>query len=375
MKNNLMKAWVVREERHGEPIKAMALEEISIPEPGPDQVVVKVKSAGINYNHIWACLGKPLPLSKLHPGVEHHIGGSDVSGIVFKVGSNVKFWEPGHEVIASMGFYCGHCTGCTGPDYSYCRKPTAWGYETSYGSFGEYTLLKKEQLHHKPKHLTWNQAGSFGLKFFTVYRMLMINSEMKPGDVVLIWGAAGGIGSYAVKLCLAIGAIPIAVVSTEEKRKYVESLGCQMIINRKQFSHIVPDNQKNMELNGMKAFLKEIYKMTGGKRPDIVFEHSGQATFPTSVFVAERFGKIVICAGTSGYQLQLDARNLWMNEKRIIGSHGAWPEDCALAMKMMHLNQIEPTLTRTFSFDECAEANQEILLNKHMGSWVIDFEK
>ena len=167
-----MAAWVIRQEREGEPTDAFQLEEIEVPEPGAFEVVVRVMAAGVNFNNVWAALGQPVSVFRYHPNEDHHIGGSDASGIVWKVGEGVTRWKPGDEVVM-------HCNQASyedpevhGLDPLAAPSQQIWGYETSWGSFAQFCKVQAQQLLHKPKHLSWEDAASYGLTYFTAYRML-----------------------------------------------------------------------------------------------------------------------------------------------------------------------------------------------------------
>ncbi len=356
-----MQAWVVREERHGEPIDAMKLETVVVPEPGVGEVILRVKAAGINYNHIWACRGKPVPVSGLHPNEPLHIGGSDASGVVIAIGDGVKYWKVGDEVITHPNQTCGQCAACNGFEPLSCLHQKAWGFETSWGSFAQYARVQAQQLLPKPKNLSWEEAACYGLKLFTAYRMLFVSCDIKPDDRVLVWGGSGGLGSYAIQLCRAVNAIPICVVSSAEKAAYCRSLGAELCIDRTEFPYLSEPNPSPFPNDGMRKFRRKIRELTGGYEPDIVFEHVGAATFPTSVFVARRLGKIVICGATSGYALTFDARYLWMHQKQIVGSHGCNSHDATRANHLIERGVIKPTLTRTFSFQDAAIGHQQLV--------------
>lgn len=358
---NEMQAWVVREERHGDPIDAMKLETVPVPKPGVFEVIVRVKAAGINYNHIWACRGKPAKVSALHPDEPLHIGGSDAAGVVAAVGSGVRFWKVGDEVITHPNQACGQCAACNGFEPLSCLEQKAWGFETSWGSFGQYCRVQAQQLLPKPPNLDWAEAASYGLKLFTAYRMLFVSCALKPNDRVLVWGASGGLGSYAIQLCRAVSAIPICVISSAAKEEYCRSLGGELFLNREQFPYLREKPPPTSPTTEMRELRRSLRKLTGGHDPDIVFEHVGAETFPTSVFVARRLGQIVICGATTGYQLSLDARYLWMHQKQIIGSHGCNLHDARRASLFLEQGVVKPTLTRTFEFKDCAVAHQKLL--------------
>ncbi len=370
-----MKAWVIREERHGEPLKAFQIEDMPIPKIGATEVLVLVMAAGVNYNNVWAALGRPVKVSQLHKDIDHHIGGSDASGIVWRVGREVKRWRPGDEVVIHCNQSCGQCPECNGLDPLACSQQKIWGYETSWGSFAQFTKVQAQQLLPKPRHLTWEESASYALVYLTAYRMLIDRAQVKPGDNVLVWGAAGGLGSFAVQLCRLVGANAIGVVSSEEKKKLVLELGAVGAINRKEYDfarrpHETPEqvHTRIVETRRLGKALREIWK---GGDADIVFEHVGQETFPASVLLAKTFGKIVICGATSGYDLDFDVRYLWMRQKQILGSHFCNAYEANRANRLIAEKKIHPVLGKVFPFEGCAEAHQMMYENKHSGNLVI----
>ncbi|HEX2572553.1 MAG TPA: crotonyl-CoA carboxylase/reductase [Polyangia bacterium] len=365
-----MLACLIRKEREGDPEKAMQIEEVPIPEIGPSEVLVLVMAAGVNFNGVWAAQGKPVSVFRMHKE-PYHIAGSDASGIVWKVGAEVRRWKVGDEVVIHCNQSCGQCPECNGLDPMACSEQKIWGYETSFGSFAQFTRVQAQQLVQKPKQLSWEQAASYGLTYFTAYRMLIGQAQMQPGDFVLVWGAAGGLGVFAVQLCKLMGAHPIAVISSPDKVDLVRSLGAEMTINRRDYDiakHLneTPEQAKH-RLDEMKRFGKEVRRLTGGKDPDIVFEHVGRETFPTSVFVAKRFGKIVICGATSGYDLEFDVRHLWMRQKSILGSHFANAYQAERANDLVLQGKIKPVLDQVLTFQEIPLAHQLMKENRHKG--------
>ena len=372
-----MSAWVIREERFGEPRDAFQLEEIEVPQPGAFEVTVRVMAAGVNYNNVWAALGEPVSVMKYgdHPEFGHHIGGSDASGIVWKVGDGVTRWKPGDEVII-------HCNQASyedievhGLDPMAAPSQKIWGYETTWGSFAEFTKVQAQQLLPKPTSLTWEEAASYGLVYFTAYRMLMDQCELQAGQKVLIWGAAGGLGVFATQLCAAAGAECVGVVSSAEKGALVKQLGAKGFIDRNEFKGMMRQggesaDEEKARFKESRRFGKAVREILGGD-PDIVFEHVGRATFPTSVLVVKPFGKVVICAGTTGFNLDFDVRYLWMKQKQIIGSHFANAYECYQANELIEQGLIRPVLWRTMGYEGVAEAHQLMRDNKHLGKIAI----
>ncbi len=369
-----MQALVIRPDREGTPEKAMKLEEVPLPPVGPGQVLVLVMAAGVNFNGVWAARGKPVSVFKMH-GEPFHIAGSDASGIVWKVGEGVQRWKAGDEVVVHCNQSCGQCPECNGLDPLACSDQKIWGYETSWGSFAQFTRVQAQQLLPKPKRLNWMEAASYGLTYFTAYRMLVHQADVQPGDNVLVWGAAGGLGVFAIQLCKVLGANPIGVVSSDAKRDFLARLGCDRVVVREGFDLAQrPDEtpeQAKRRTSEMKRFGSEIRKLTGGRDPDVVFEHVGRETFPTSVFVAKKFGKIVICGATTGFDLQFDVRHLWMRQKQILGSHFCNAYQAERANRLIEEGKIQPVLDRVFPFHEGPIAHELMATNRHRGKMAI----
>jgi len=336
-----------------------------------------VLAAGVNFNGVWAGLGKPVSVLDIHRQ-PYHIAGSDAAGIVWKVGSEISAWKPGDEVIVNCNQYCQrNCGDCPTFDPMACQEQKIWGYETPDGSFAQFTVVQEEQLLRKPVHLTWEEAGSYGLTYFTAFRMLVTRAALKPGETVLIWGGAGGLGTMAIQLVDQLGGKAVAVVSSDEKAKVCMELGAVGTINRKNFPNLAWHPNETPEqtagrLKDTKGFGRAIWEILGPRvSPDIVFEHVGSDTFPTSVFLCRRFGRVVICGATSGFTLQFDVRHLWMHQKSIIGSHFANHQECKQANELVHQKKIRPVLSSTWRYDQVAQVHQEMYENRHAGNMVV----
>jgi len=372
-----MAAWVIRQEREGEPKDAFQTEEIELPEPGAFEVIVRVMAAGVNFNNVWASLGKPVSVFGYgdHPEWGHHIGGSDASGVVWKVGPGVTRWEPGDEVVIHCNQASYEDVEVHGLDPMAAPSQQIWGYETTWGSFAQFTKVQAQQLLPKPRNLSWVDSSAYGLTYFTAYRMLINRCNLQPGHNVLIWGAAGGLGVFAVQLCKAAGANAVGVVSSAEKGELVKQLGAVDYIDRNEFAGMMRRGEESADeekerFKVSRAFAKQV-KSVLGDAPDIVFEHVGKATFPTSVFTVKPFGKVVICGATSGYTLDFDVRYLWMKQKEILGSHFANAYECMRANQLMAEGKIRPVLWQAMDFDGVPHAHQLMHENRHAGKIAI----
>jgi crotonyl-CoA carboxylase/reductase len=367
-----MYAWAIRRERHGEPDQSFQIEVVDTPELDSNEVLVFVMAAGVNYNGVWAGLGIPISPFDVHKA-PYHIAGSDASGIVWAVGSKVKRWKVGDEVVVHCNQDDGDDEHCNGGDPMYSPSQRIWGYETPNGSFAQFTNVQSQQLMARPQHLTWEQSACYTLTLATAYRMLFGHAphELRPGQNVLVWGASGGLGSYAIQLINTGGGNAIGVISEEDKREFVLSLGAKGVINRKDFNcwgqmPTVNSPEYKEWLGEARRFGKAIWDITGkGVNVDMVFEHPGEATFPVSVLVVKRGGMVVICAGTTGYNLTLDARYLWMNQKRVQGSHFANLKQASAANQLMLERRLDPCMSEVFPWAQIPAAHVKMRRNEH----------
>jgi crotonyl-CoA carboxylase/reductase len=369
-----MHAWTIRRENHGEPLTAFTKEVVDVPAIGANEVLILVMAAGVNYNGVWAALGQPMSVLDLHDD-PYHITGSDASGIVWAVGSNVRKWKVGDEVVAHCSQVDGEDEECNGGDPMLSAAQRIWGYETSHGSFAQFARVQATQLMPRPKHLTWSASACYTLTLATAFRMLFGHKPhvLAPGQTVLVWGAAGGLGTMAIQLAALAGARPVAVVSDDSKAEFVKSLGAVGVINRSKFSCWGPpppiDSTAEYAayIDGVKKFGKAIWDALGEKRDvDMVFEHPGRHTFAASCYVVKRGGMVVFCAATSGYDLTCDARYIWMRQKRIQGSHFASLKEAAQANRLVMSGKIDPCLSEVFPWHRLPEAHAKIRSNQHL---------
>ena len=384
-----MWAQVIRQESFGEPRDAFRKERVDLPPIGPRELLVLVMAAGVNFNNVWAALGQPVDVIgarlKKCEKEPFHIGGSDASGIVWSVGPGVKNVKVGDEVVIHCGVWDPEDPWVkAGHDPMLAPSQQIWGYETNWGSFAQFTKVQDHQCLPKPKHLSWEESAASMLVGATAYRMLhgWPEHRVQKGDVVLVWGGAGGLGSMAIQIATAAGARPVAVVSNDEKIEYCRRLGACGVINRNKFSHWgqLPD-QKDREaydrwLDGVRSFGKAIWEAIGEKKsPRIVFEHPGEQTLPTSLFVCDTGGMVVICAGTTGFRATLDLRYHWMRQKRLQGSHFANDDQAKGFNNLVMEKKIDPCLSQIFPFDETGQAHQLMRENRHpSGNMVIQVQ-
>lgn len=370
-----------RASRDKNPQESLHLDDVPIPELGPGEALVAVMASAVNYNTVWTSIfepvptfgfleryGKPSPWAKRHD-LPYHIVGSDLAGVVLRTGPGVHLWQPGQECVAhclsvELEHHDGHSDTMLDPEQR------IWGFETNFGGLAELAIVKANQLMPKPAHLTWEEAACPGLVNSTAYRQLISKNGagMKLGDRVLIWGASGGLGSYATQMCLAGGGTPICVVSSPEKAEICRKMGAELVLDRREGGYQFW-NEENTKQNPKewRRFGADIRKLTGGSDIDIVFEHPGRETFGASVFVTRKGGIITTCASTSGYMHEYDNRYLWMNLKRIISSHFANYREAWEANSLIKRGLIHPTLSKAYPLEDTGQAALDVHRNAHQG--------
>jgi crotonyl-CoA reductase len=368
------------ESRDKDPRQSLHVDDVATPELGPGEALVAVMASAINYNTVWTSIFEPIPtfaflarygqvspLAKRHD-LPYHVVGSDLAGVVLRTGPGVNAWSVGDEVVA-------HCLSVEleSPDghndTMLDAEQRIWGFETNFGGLAELALVKSNQLMPKPAHLTWEEAACPGLVNSTAYRQLVSRNgaDMKQGDTVLVWGASGGLGSYATQMALNGGATPVCVVSSPEKAELCRAMGAELVIDRRDEGYRFWGDDGEQDPAEWRRLGARIRELTGGDDPDIVFEHPGRETFGASVFVARRGGTIVTCASTSGFVHEYDNRYLWMHLKRIIGSHFANYREAWEANRLIAKGLVHPTLSKAYPLDETGQATYEVHRNLHQG--------
>ncbi|MEU6263629.1 crotonyl-CoA carboxylase/reductase [Saccharopolyspora shandongensis] len=366
-----MHAQVVRQSRYGDPAEAFQPELVDTPRIGPDEVLIAVMAAGINYNNVWAARGYPVDQvavrQKRGEQEDFHIGGSDAAGIVYAVGDDVTNVEIGQHVVVHPGVWDADDPWIArGKDPMIAPSAKIWGYDTNYGSFGQFARAQSHQVMPKAEHLSWEEAAAPTLVGTTAYRMLhgWAGNTVQEGDLVLVWGGSGGLGTQASQLVKAAGGRAIAVVSDDERGVYAVKCGAIGYINRREFGHwgvppLVDDKAGQKEWSaGARAFGKKVWEVAGSREdPALVFEHPGSATIPTSIFLCQPGGMVVICAGTTGFDAMVDLRYHWTRQKRLQGSHGTNDEQAYAYNDLVRNGRIDPCVGRTLPFTGIPEAH------------------
>ncbi|HWW54119.1 MAG TPA: crotonyl-CoA carboxylase/reductase [Acidimicrobiales bacterium] len=362
-----------------DPRRSLHVQEVAVPELAPDEAYVAVMASAINFNTVWTSIFEPLPtfgfLKRLGKesvwGARHdlpyHVVGSDAAGVVVRVGSAVRTWKPGDRVVVHCN-YVDDQDPSAHDDAMLAANQRIWGFESNFGGLADLAVVKANQLMPKPRHLSWEEAACNALCNSTSYRMLVSHhgAQMKQGDVVLVWGASGGLGGYAVQYVLNGGGIPVGVVSSAEKVKLLNDLGVEAVIDRKAADYRFWSDEHTQDEGEWRRLGKDIRGLVG-EDPNIVFEHPGRQTMGASVFVCARGGTIVTCAATSGYMIEYDNRHLWMKLKSIKSSHFANYREAWDANRLIALGKIQPILSAVYPLEQVGEAAFQVHRNLHEG--------
>jgi len=370
----------IRDARDKDVRMSLRVGRVPMPELAPDEVLVAVMASSVNYNTVWSAMFEPIPTFRFleqfarqggwatRHALPYQVVGSDGSGVIVKVGSGVRRWQAGDHVVISPAYVDDQEPG-THDDGMLGAEQRAWGFETNFGGLAEYAVARASQLIAKPAHLTWEEAACNPLCAGTAYRMLVGDhgARMKQGDVVLIWGAAGGLGGYAIQFVRNGGGIAVGLVSSPDKAEAIRRLGCDVIIDRSELG-LVPASADDPEAV-LKAGrrLGAIIREQAGRDPRIVFDHVGRSTFGMSTFVAARGGTVVTCGSSTGYQHVFDNRYLWMKLKKIVGSHVANLSEQWEASRLFAAGRIASTISATYPLADAAEAVRLVQLNGHVG--------
>jgi crotonyl-CoA reductase len=362
-----------------DPRRSLHVGDVPIPELAPDEVYLAVMASSINFNTVWTSIFEPLSTfgfldrlgkesiwGKRH-ALDYHVVGSDAAGVVLRAGSAVRNWKIGDEVTVHCNYVddqdpSGH------DDSMLASNQRIWGFETNFGGLADIAIVKANQLMPKPRHLTWEEAAVNALCNSTAYRMLASHNgaPVTQGDAVLIWGASGGLGSFAVQHVLNSGGVPVGVVSSESRAETLRELGCEHVINREAMNYRFWKDEHTQDESEWRRLGKDIRALVG-QDPDIVFEHPGRSTMGASVFVTKRGGTIVTCAATSGYMVEYDNRHLWMKLKTIKGSHFSNYREAWAANQTIIDAKVVPPLSAVFDLDTCGEAAFQVQHNRHEG--------
>lgn len=343
-----MKAIVFHE--HGGP-EVLKFEDVPEPKPKADEVLIKVRASGCNYNDVWARRGLP-GLKVSLP----HISGSDLAGEVADIGNQVSTVAVGDKVLIHPCLSCRVCEFCTSGREYFCRSFKIYGFETGplEGGHADYAKLPQANVIPMPKRLSFEEAASIPLVFLTAWHMLVTRAGIQPGNTVLLLGAGSGLGIAGIQIAKLHGARVIATVGSDAKIEKAKKLGADEVLN-----HTTQD------------VAAEARRLTNKRGVDIVFEHVGEATWEKSILSLAYGGKIVTCGATTGYMGRTDLRHIFWKQLSILGSHEGSKAELLTVLRFVEEGKLKPVVDRVFPLEKAAEAQQLLESRQHFGKIVL----
>lgn len=321
-------------EQHGGP-EVLKFTEVAEPQIKANEVLVEVRACALNHLDVWTRNGLPgikIPLP--------HILGNDVAGVIRKVGELVTWVGPGDEVMIQPGVSCGHCAECLAGRDNMCDQYDIVGYRRD-GSYAEFVAVPGVNVIPKPQNLSWADAAALPLVTLTAWHMLVARAQVQPGEDVLIHAAGSGVGSIGIQIAKLYGTRVITTASADEKLAKARELGADETIN------YTRDD-----------WPKEVKRLTNGRGVDVVFEHTGAATWPGSIVSLKKGGRLVTCGATSGFDARTDLRHVFYRHLTILGSMMGSKADLLAAMKFIESGQIRAVVDRTLPLAEAGKAHE-----------------
>jgi NADPH:quinone reductase-like Zn-dependent oxidoreductase len=341
-----MKAILIR--RHGGP-EVLEIADVPKPMPGPGQVLLRVRAAGMNHLDTWVRRGLP--------GVAHPLPmilGSDGAGVIEEVGPGVLDPKPGDRVFVSPGFCCGRCLECGSGLDPLCREYGMLG-EHRGGVQAEFAALPVLNVLPLPDGLSFQEGAAFALVFLTAWHMLVSRARVAPGDDVLVHSGGSGVGTAAVQIAKLHGARVFATVGSDDKMAKVKDLGADEAINHRRTD-----------------FLEEVRRLTGKRGVDIVIESVGQETWDRSLKSLVRGGRLVTCGATSGYEARTDLRYLFTKGLSILGSTMGSRAELQRVARFMGQRRLKPVIDRVLPLEKVAEGHRTMADRSLFGKIVLE---
>jgi NADPH:quinone reductase-like Zn-dependent oxidoreductase len=327
-----MKATIIRQ--HGGP-EVLEFAEMPEPQINAGQVLVEVRACALNHLDVWARKGLPgieIPLP--------HILGNDIAGVVREVGQLVTWVKPGDEVMLQPGTSCGHCIECLRGNDNLCPEYDMLGYR-QHGGYAELVAAPGVNVIPKPANLSWEEAAALPLVTVTAWHMLVTRANVQPGETVLVHAAGSGVGSIGIQVAKLRGATVIATAGSDEKLEKARGLGADEVVN-----YTNPD------------WTKEVKRLTARQGVDVVFEHTGAETWPGSIAVMKKNGRLVTCGATSGFDARTDLRQLFYRHLTFLGSFMGSKAELLDAMKFIERGSIRAVVDQTLPLSEARRAHQ-----------------
>jgi NADPH:quinone reductase-like Zn-dependent oxidoreductase len=333
---------------HGE-LDVLRYDDVPDPEPGPGQVLVRVRACALNHLDVFVRQGWP-GLKLEMP----HWTGADVAGEVAALGEGVTSWKVGQRVVVEPGFSTREDEFTRQGEHSLSPGYCIWG-EQVRGGQAEIMAVAADSLMPIPDGRDFAQAAAPLLVSLTAWRMLIHRAKVRAGESVLVIGAGGGVNSMAIQIAKLAGATVYALTSTEKKVEMARELGADVVLNYREDP----------------TWSKTLFKMTRRRGVDVVVDNVGQATLAQSMRAVARGGRIVIVGNTSGPKTEIDVRFIFGKQISIIGSTMGSLQDFQDVMALLWAGKLRPVVDRVMPLSEGKAAFEALERGEQFGKIVL----
>ncbi|MDD5434355.1 MAG: zinc-binding dehydrogenase [Nitrospira sp.] len=342
-----MKAALFRE--FGE-VDKLIYEDVPVPEPTRDEVLVRVKACSVNHLDLWVRKGGPAYKVTLP-----HITGADVSGVVEAIGEGVdgSRVRPGDKVIVAPGLSCFKCGYCLSGMDNMCDSYSILGAKRK-GGYAEYVVVPAVNIIPMPEGISFEEAAAFPLTYLTSWHMLINRGQLSPGEDVLIIGASSGIGTAAVQIAKLTGARVLATAGTAEKCEHARAIGADVVIN-----------------HSLEDFSEVVKEATHGRGVNVVFEHVGPATWDKSIASLAKKGRLITCGATTGPEVRIDLRFIFSREQSILGSLMGTRSELINITKLVGEKRLKPVVDSTYPLAKAGQAQQRMINREQFGKIIL----
>ncbi len=349
-----MKALVYEEYAPDDNYKRiLKLKEVPEPKPKPNEVVFKVKAAGLNYDDIWGMRGKPIQIPM------PHISGTDAAGEVIAVGDEVRNIKVGDRVVSHGNISCRICAACTeGREYD-CRERKVWGFQTGplWGGYCEITHLPEVNTVKIPDNISYEDAAAASMTLMTSWHMLVGRAKIKPGQTVLIMGGGSGMGTFGIQIAKLYDCDVIATASSDKLEKCLE-IGADYAV----------DHRKEDWNKEVFSITKELAKKKN-QHPgvDVIFEHIGGSHWNKELTLLKHGATLVTTGATTGYDVKTDLRHVFFKGINILGSTQGTRAELEESMYWMSKGKIRSIIDSVYTFENAVEAHTKMLKGNVFG--------
>ncbi|CAN5806797.1 zinc-binding dehydrogenase [soil metagenome] len=327
--------------------EVIRIEEVTTPEPGPGEVLVRVRAAAMNHLDLWVRRGIGIEITM------PHIGGSDIAGVVENTGPNAQGVGAGTRVVVNPSLWCGRCAYCARGEHPLCDRYRILGEHTN-GGFAEFVAVPAANVYPIPETISFEHAAALPISYQTAWRALITRAALQPGEDVLVIGASGGTAMAAVQIAKLAGARVFALTKGAENVARIRALGADVVYDRAEVD-----------------FAREVQRDTGKRGVDVVVENVGEPTWQSSLRALAKGGRLVTYGATAGHRGVTDLRVLFWKQFQIIGTTMATRAEFEAMLRVALRGELVPTIDILLPLDEACAAHERLEAGAQFGKIVL----